>query len=380
MRIFILIFTSFCAIFLSLFVVSFLNGDNVRQVPIEQVTTREDSRGKLSEYIGFLPYWNANSLFPVYASYFSHIMYFGITVDSMGRLIRSGTEWNVLNSSYVFDFIRALDRDKTKFSIVVKQFDGDTINEFIADPDASTRLSSDLINLVAQFNLDGINFDFEFDGSSQSLDSEKFALFIEEVSTALRKENKNIILSLDLSGQIIEKEKSYDLVRIGKAMDFVIIMGYDYKTPSSPFAGPVAPILGEANEHSIAEAVAFVSSKIPSDKIVLGMPLYGYEWETRDESFKSSAIAKSGALASYSRASNILRENKNIKVQWDEKAKSPWFVYEDKGATKQIYFENEKSLLEKIKFAQEMNLKGAAFWALGYEGDNEGFWKSLTGL
>lgn len=379
MRIIILILTTFCALFLSLFVVSFLNDKTIRKTLTKPAVTQEASSEKLTEFIGFLPYWNANSLFPIYDSYFSHIMYFGITVDSQGRVTKSGAEWSVFNSSYFFNLMQRLDKKKTKLSLVVKQFDGDVINKFISDPSASARLSSDLTNLIAEFDLDGINFDFEFDGSTQSLDREKFALFIEGVSLALRKENPNIILSFDLSGQIIEKEKSYDLEKIGKIMDFVIIMGYDYKTPSSPFAGPVAPILGEANEHTISEAVAFVSSKISSDKIVLGMPLYGYEWETKDATFKSPTIANSGALASYLRSSKILKDNKAIKLQWDEKGMSPWFAYEVNGTMRQIYFENEESLVAKIKFAQEMNLKGAAFWALGYEGNNEALWKKLTG-
>lgn len=108
------------------------------------------------------------------------------------------------------------------------------------------------------------------------------------------------------------------------------------------------------------------------------MPLYGYEWETKDVTFKSSAVAKSGAVASYSRSTKILKDNKTIKLQWDEKAMSPWFVYKTEGVTRQVYFENERSLIAKIKFAGEMNLKGAAFWALGYEGDNESLWSSLS--
>ena len=379
MRIIILILTTFCALFLSLFVVSFLNDKTIRKTPVRSVTTKESPKERLAEFIGFLPYWNASSLFPVYHSYFSHIMYFGATIDSQGKVIKSGPEWSVFNSSYVFDLMQRRDKNKTKLSLVVKQFDGAIINKFISDKNASARLSSDLINLVTQFNLDGINFDFEFDGTTQSLDKDKFAEFIEKVGVDLKKQYPNIILSFDLSGQIIEKEKSYDLEKIGKIMDFVIIMGYDYKTPSSPFAGPVAPILGEANEHTISEAVAFVSSKIPSGKIILGMPLYGYEWETKDATFKSPTITKSGAVASYTRSSKILKDNTSIKLQWDEKGMSPWFAYKSEGVTKQVYFENEQSLITKIKFAQEMNLKGVAFWALGYEGDNEAFWKKLTG-
>lgn len=350
----------------------------MNQAPIVPVITRQDSGAKLSEFIGFLPYWNATSAFPVYASYFTHIMYFGLTVDSEGGIVKSGTEWNTLSASHFQSLIKGLDKNRTKLSIVIKQFDEEIINKIISDKNASAHLINDLSNLVSQFNLDGINFDFEFDGATQSLDRNKFSSFIEEVSWGLRKEYPEIVLSFDLSGQIIEKERSYDLVRIGKAMDFVIIMGYDYKSSGAAFAGPVAPILGEANDHTISEAVAYVSLKIPTSKIVLGMPLYGYEWETKDSSYKSSTTAEVGVVASFSRVSTLLSKDKTIQVQWDEKAQSPWFVYKDKAQTKQIYFENEKSLMNKLMFAQENKLSGAAFWALGYEGDNEALWKRLS--
>lgn len=343
----------------------------------KQILQEGATTSKLKQFIGFIPYWSVTSGSSVYPNYFTHIMYFGLNIDSKGSIVKSGPEWNALSSSYFMKFISGLDRKKTKLSFVVKQLDGDVINSFISDKDAPMRLVSDLSGLISQFNLDGINFDFEFDGATQSLDRDKLSNFIETVSSNLKKQHADIVLSFDLSGQIIEKEKSFDLEKIGKAMDFVILMGYDYKNASSSFPGPVAPLLGEVNDHTISEAVEFVSGKIPTSKIVLGIPLYGYEWETIDSSYKSSTMGKAGVLASLARVSTLVSKNA-IKVLWDEDAQSPWFSYQINGQTHEIYFENEQSLFKKIKFAKDKNLNGAAFWALGYEGDNENLWKKLS--
>lgn len=59
--------------------------------------------------------------------------------------------------------------------------------------------------------------------------------------------------------------------------------------------------------------------------------------------------------------------SKDIKVNWDTLSKSPWISYQENDANKQIYFENERSVIEKVKFIKENNLGGVGIWALGYE-------------
>jgi len=58
-------------------------------------------------------------------------------------------------------------------------------------------------------------------------------------------------------------------------------------------------------------------------------------------------------------------------------AKSPWLIYEQSGAIKQIYYENERSLEEKLKFAKGRGLAGIAIWALGYEGSYQKPWEVI---
>ena len=67
-------------------------------------------------------------------------------------------------------------------------------------------------------------------------------------------------------------------------------------------------------------------------------------------------------------------------LNWDEETKTPWLSYEQSGAIKQIYYENEQSLSEKITYVNNNNLNGIAIWALGYEGNNSQLWSVINNL
>jgi spore germination protein YaaH len=58
-----------------------------------------------------------------------------------------------------------------------------------------------------------------------------------------------------------------------------------------------------------------------------------------------------------------------LSFHYDELSQSPWLVYKQNGNIKQIYYEDEKSLLRKLEFADNTHLEGVALWALGYEGN-----------
>ena len=70
-------------------------------------------------------------------------------------------------------------------------------------------------------------------------------------------------------------------------------------------------------------------------------------------------------------------ENKNVNKSWDEVSQSPWLTYTQYGAIKQIYFEDIRSITEKIKFAKNKKLGGIAIWALGYDGGDMDLWNTI---
>lgn len=155
-------------------------------------------------------------------------------------------------------------------------------------------------------------------------------------------------------------------------------MAYDYKTAKSTRAGPVSPLYTSDDNDSIDKSFRSLLGRVPSEKIILAVPFYGYEWQTINTHFGSPTIENTGALATYKRVKQLLDNRDDIQLQWYPISKTPWLTYMQSGAIKQIYFENEESLSAKLAFIKKQNLGGIAIWSLGYEGDCPHLWETIA--
>lgn len=337
----------------------------------------------LKETIGFLPSWIVAQKAKVYPERLTQIIYFGLGVTEDGELIqftaegRETNEWKYFNSEY-FSQIRdeAVDNN-TKVLIAIKSFDNETIDKLTSNPFATDKLINSLLTLVERYKLDGVNVDFEYVTDVDFPTAKYFNRFLETLSLRLKQKNPNLILSVDVNATAVLVDKAYDMVKIGEIADQVILMAYDYHRAASTRAGPVAPIDSPPNEHNINESLNSLYGRVPTEKIILGIPFYGYEWQTLNKSHKSPTVENTGALATYKRVRDLIDNRDDEIVVWDDIAKSPWLTYAQSGAIKQIYYENERSLEEKLKFAEGRGLSGIAIWALGYEGDHQEPWEVI---
>lgn len=261
-------------------------------------------------------------------------------------------------------------KNNTKVLISIKNFDNETIDNLISNQISTDNFIKQVTNLINKYDLNGVNIDFEYVTDSEFPTSKYFVGFMEELSLWLKKENPKNIISIDVNALAVVKDKAYNMTKISKAVDQVILMAYDFRQPNSTRAGPTAPINGDSNEHSITESLDALSDRVPNEKLILAIPFYGYEWQTQNADFKSETTAGSGSLATIKRVKELLDNRKDIKVNWDMLSKSPWISFTENGVNKQIYYEDDKSIAEKIKFIKEKNLGGVGIWALGYEGNN----------
>ncbi len=340
---------------------------------------------KKAQVIGFLPYWNLKEETEVNFDVIDQLIYFGLTVNEKGKIIKEEemeTEpgWYKLQESNKLRKVFKEAREKKKkvlFSLIC--FDSQVADEIVSNPVAREKLISEVAEVVKENSFDGVDVDFEYFPGEENIKDfgDKFNRFLLLLKIRLLKENPAFILSVDIYPKAFIEDKPYKLKELGNIADQIIMMAYDFTQRSSDQAGPVAPIKGESEkELSIARALRDSFDKIDNQKLVLGIPLYGYEWQTVSEEPRSAAYPQSGVTASYERVMNLIEE-KNLTVNWDEVAYSPWIVYQDGWAIKQIYFDNLKSIAIKTELTQQLYLKGLAFWALGYEGQREEIWKYL---
>lgn len=114
----------------------------------------------------------------------------------------------------------------------------------------------------------------------------------------------------------------------------------------------VAPI------NKVREVVDYAVTRIPAEKIDLGIPNYGYDWPLPFERGVTSAKTIGNI-----EAIQIAIEN-DAEILFDEVAMSPYFNYTREGIRHEVWFEDVRSLKEKFGLIEDYGLRGAGYWQI----------------
>lgn len=333
--------------------------------------------------IGFLPFWNLAEEPNFRYQLLSHLAFFGLDIDRDGqvrKLQNDGTEepgWTAYKSE-VFGRASRKARDSgAKVLLVIRAMENETIESILASEINRARVIKQTLEIVELKNLDGVNIDFEYGGSPPRQTAENFTRFVAEMAEAGQVRGEPLEISVDVYAGAAKKIRLWQIEELAPLVDYFVIMAYDFHQARSATAGPVAP-LGPSQKYDedVVRSLADFSQIVPLEKLVLGVPYYGYEWATTSDQANAFTVGK-GALATYRRVRRVLLEE-DIPVAWDRDALSPWFAYKKDGAWSQIYFENSASLKEKYNLVHAAGLAGIAIWALGYDGPYPELWDLLT--
>jgi len=322
-------------------------------------------KGAFIKVMGFLPTWNVGKTIE-YTDEISHLIFLGIEVDANGNLI-----WDYqakkMKSEIFLKQKQLIWENGGKNILGIKLFEDEKIDKLMASNEAQDNLIKQLTELFRTQKFDGVNVDFEYMGSPTAVLSEEIATFM----TRLKNENFGEI-SLDVFVNTVIRGEKESLIKMIEAMDYLIIMAYDFHRPGVDYAGPVAPVGAPVGERSILELVENIQNLgLDKNKIVLAYPLYGYEWKTYGSEFGAAVKRGWSALASYKRMATFA---KATAAKWDEESMTPWVTFKESGVIHQIYFENLESISRKIELAKNNQIGGIGFWALGYEGENSEVW------
>lgn len=108
---------------------------------------------------------------------------------------------------------------------------------------------------------------------------------------------------------------------------------------------------------NVRAVLDYAVTEIPSEKIFLGVPNYGYDWTLPFIQGESRAQSISNQ-----RAIDLAREH-DVAIQYDESAQSPFFHYTDVGgAVHEVWFEDARSLDAKLRLIAEYGFQGVGFW------------------
>jgi spore germination protein YaaH len=343
---------------------------------------------RLSDYpinriiYGFLPYWNLKLLTSIPFAKLTDLAYFALPVDLNGNFIETDIGYRRWQSNQAL--ITALARTHNlKLDLVITAPDDPTLFSLLNNPVAQDNLANQLALLASSSSLSGINIDFEPTVATDSATINGFTQFITQLHNQFQELNRStgqpiIRLSIDIYPSAAASPKLWDLSALSPYTDYFIVMAYDYYRPGSEKAGPVAPIYPASPEdrHSILKNLAQVSLQVPRQKIILGIPFYGYEWPTLSNQWLSPVTGR-GTLASYHRIQTLLKSGIPLTKNWSSTTLSPWISYQKNGQTYQIYYDNPLSLTYKKELVIKSGIAGLAIWALGYDAGDPSLWRAI---
>lgn len=230
-------------------------------------------------------------------------------------------------------------------------FNNNLISVVVNNGEVQQTLISNLLKTVNEKGYEGVDIDFEYILAEDRI---PFAEFVTNVRTAVNAIGYPVSVALapktsDDQPGLLYGGKDYAL--LGEAADHVLLMTYEWGyTYGPPMA--VAPL------NKVREVVEYALTRIPAEKINLGIPNYGYDWPLPYE----RGVTKARTISN-TEAIEIAIAN-NASIQFDEIAMSPYFTYEQDGISHEVWFEDVRSLREKFSLIQEYDLRGATYWQL----------------
>jgi len=246
-------------------------------------------------------------------------------------------------------------------------FDRLEVHVLMHNPKAQERAAKSLAQLAERDQFVGWQLDFE---GLDPADKLAYTRFVGRVAARLHHDHRLLSVAVvprfsDIYPDTIapgfhtgEWGAAFDYRGLGRAADFLVLMAYDQHTPSTP-PGPVA------GYDWVKAALDYAVRCVPPAKLVLGIPLYGREWtETLHATTAHSLAHKDLKLLLADPASDR---------HWDELARTSWFQLREGETLRTAWFDDARSLREKLNLAQLYHLRGYAAWRLGME-DPE-FWQ-----
>lgn len=229
-------------------------------------------------------------------------------------------------------------------------FSNELASRIFSDEAARNRLFDQVLQTMRTKGYYGLDVDFEF---ILPEDKDNYVQFLTELKSRLQPEGYPLFVALAPKTSGMQRGllyESHDYPAIGAVADYVLLMTYEWGyTYGPPMA--VAPL------NKVKEVLDYGVSVIPREKILQGIPNYGYDWTlpyVRGQSMaRSIGNVEAVEIAMKYRAT----------ILYDETAQTPYFYYTDEeGREHVVWFEDARSIDAKLRLNESYPLHGISYW------------------
>jgi len=231
-------------------------------------------------------------------------------------------------------------------------FDSNLAHTILTNQAIQNTLFRNITDTLKNKNYYGLDIDLEYIFPE---DKENYNKFLRRAVTNLKPLGYSVTTALapkpsgDIKGLLYE---AHDYPVHGALANHVILMTYEWGYTAGP---PLA--VSPLNE--VKKILDYAITVIPSKKIFMGIPNYGYDWTLPYvKGTKATALGNVEAVD--------LARKMHASIKYDYTSQAPFFNYYDADKKEHVvWFEDARSMNAKLKTASEYNLGGVSYWTIG---------------
>lgn len=230
-------------------------------------------------------------------------------------------------------------------------FSSDLASVILNDEGTQTALVNNIVQTMRKKGYKMLVLDFEY---IYPEDKDKYTAFVEKCSTEMR--DNGYLTAVAVAPKLRENQtgllyEAHDYKALGAAADYLILMTYEWGYMYGP-AMAVAPV------PEVRAVVEYALSVVQSNKILLGMPNYGYDWTLP---FMRGSAAR---VVSNTGAINLALEYRAA-IEYDETAQAPYFnYYDNNGNYHEVWFDDPRSVAARLQLVDDYGLAGVSYWTV----------------
>ena len=303
----------------------------------------------------WIPPWDATSLTSIqqHAGSLDESNPIWYSMSTTGSIV---VNWNGENPTWIAA-MTGTQIIPTIQNVVSGSFNGSVAATVLSTATGRENHAQEIFNLVTSKAWDGIDIDYEAVPTTSRAD---FTAFINTLAAKLHSAGKK--LSVTVYAKTSDSQNwngpgAQDWAALGTAADSIKLMAYDYHWSTSA-AGAITPLTW------LDSVVTYAESAIPAAKVIVGLPWYGYDWQS-----------STGATVLYSQAMNLATTN-NATISHDVNGEAT-FTY---GGTHTVFFQDSSAFSRKTDLIKQNhpNVGGFTCWRMGSE--DPGFWTVIGTL
>ncbi len=281
--------------------------------------------------------------------YLTRISIFTYGIDSEGKLVEPDDSRLIELAKYYSVQPVMVISSRTEGG----NFNSENFKRILASAELTDEYIKNIVTTAVSKGYSGVEADFEYLGADYA---DKYSDFINDLRSKLDPED--IFLTVDLSpktsdGMQGSLYEGLDYSELGENSDYSFLMTYEwgYKY-SEPMA--ISP------ENKVKEVVEYAVRNIDPDKILLGIPNYGYVWKLPYVEGESAAVSVSNTEAVQ------LAADFGSEIKFDEAAVSPFFTFTASQSPRpveyEVWFEDARTVKGALDIVSDYGLVGFGVW------------------